>query len=80
MNLCVRVFFSGNSQNRVLNLAGHPVDYPIEIPGHVKVQAVADILKNVEPNRYILDVTVEKWIVYSYFALPCISNVGSWYV
>ncbi|KAL4233006.1 hypothetical protein ACF0H5_007692 [Mactra antiquata] len=67
----------GSTANRLLNIQGNTVDYPIEIPGHVKARGTVDILHDVQPDRYTLNVTVEKWIVFNYFTLPCVSNVGS---
>ncbi|XP_052811416.1 ganglioside GM2 activator-like [Mya arenaria] len=65
-----------NSTRRVVTLDGAPQEYPITFPGHVSVPATVTVHRPVE-GPYTLDVTVEKFFFFDYFALPCFSNVGS---
>ncbi|XP_045199211.2 ganglioside GM2 activator-like [Mercenaria mercenaria] len=67
---------SSNS-NSLLTINGHLLEYPIEIPGHVRVSSTVDIHRPIRAGHLRLDATIQKWIVFDYFTLPCISWVGS---
>ncbi|XP_053398342.1 ganglioside GM2 activator-like, partial [Mercenaria mercenaria] len=68
---------TGPSNNRLLTIKGHLLDYPVKIPGHVRVSSTVDIHRPIRAGQLRLDVTIQKWIVFGYFTLPCISSAGS---
>jgi hypothetical protein len=64
-----------------VTLTGRLTQHPIEFPGDIRVTARVDINRPLTATGHLrLDAEIQKWIVFDYFTLPCISNVGSWYV
>jgi len=75
-----RFFIADNYAERVVTIDGGLLDYPITLPGDIRARGNITVHKRFHDTGLRLDVTVEKYIVFQYFALPCMYNVGSWYV
>lgn len=67
----------GTNVNPLVSIRGSVEEYPIQIPGHVRASGTVHIHRPVRAGHLRLDVTVQKWIVFDYFTLPCVSKVGS---
>ncbi|XP_060601062.1 ganglioside GM2 activator-like [Ruditapes philippinarum] len=66
------------AENRLVTLTGRLTQHPIEFPGDIRVTARVDINRPLTATGHLrLDAEIQKWIVFDYFTLPCISNVGS---
>lgn len=59
----------------------HTHPYPIVLPGNLEVSASLRVNRDILPSSSIaLDLTIQRYLGFFWFTIPCISNVGScWY-